>query len=69
MTIYELLESEQESMDLLDEIGNKAASDAEVQRLVRRAMREGARRVIKLNQLLGYRDDTGEFAAEANGEK
>lgn len=60
VTVYELLESEREGITILRSISNRHPNDAETQRLCGRGFEEIAGRVIRLNELLGYRDEKGE---------
>lgn len=65
VTVYELLESEQAGLSILRSISNRHPTDAETQRLCGQGFEETAERVIRLNQLLGYRDEKEE---QTNGQ-
>jgi hypothetical protein len=56
VTIYELIESERQSLQTLRAIGNRHPSDAETQRLVSTGALEAAERMAKLNELLHYKE-------------
>ncbi len=56
MTLTELIESEQAGLDHLRSIGNCSPNDAKIQRHINEAMYEASRRLIKLHELLNYRE-------------
>jgi hypothetical protein len=58
MTINELIESERTCLDHLRAIGNRHPGDAETQRYVTQAALESATRLIKLGELLHYKEGT-----------
>lgn len=64
VTVYELLESEQAGLGILRSISNRHPHDAETQRLCGQGFEEAAERVIRLNQLLGYRDEKEDANAD-----
>lgn len=56
MTLQEIIESERTSLQDLRAIGNRHPHDAETQRYIANAMYEAADRVMKLTQLLQYKE-------------
>ena len=54
--MYELIESQRRVLQLLESIGNRHPHDVEVQRSVAQANGEVAAPLIRMNELLGYRD-------------
>ena len=56
VTITELIESERTCLQILRAIGNRAPNDPEMQRHVANITLEVAERLIKLGELLHYKD-------------
>jgi hypothetical protein len=56
VTITELIESERTGLQHLRAIGNRYPDDADLQRYVAQATAEVAERILRLNELLHYRE-------------
>lgn len=64
MTINEVLEGSNTLVGILRDIGNKHPADATTQRLVAQGLQEVAYSLIKLNELLHYREKDSEAVDE-----